>query len=360
MEIVQAWRAARDGRDLMQLSWAAAAVIHSAFGLRPGYWHDLTMTRFTREADMLVLTWEESEKTIPLRFGERPGERAPRVTAASHPVLDEVLALWWPLLRDWGSTWLCPVVQPVRISTAAPRGATRIAWREKDWFVWPATRRSNKWFGDMLRATATALEWPVPQLRQQHGLRGGRNIEGKYRGVPKEVRHAICWWSLRFMGAQLTYEPPTLGEMAASVRDHWATTNYTVVKGVPTPIGGAAAEARTGGAGRAAAAVAGQSPHRTTPRRGPPAEGRDTAGKGSGKRTRQPSPSSSEDSDGSLSSSDDDPTGAGDAPRGIAAPAGGDVEQAVGGLHAWASMVATAAAAAAAAAVTDDSTDAWG
>lgn len=272
-EAVEAWRAARAGDDLMFLSWSASLVVASIFGLRPGYWSNLTRKCFAVQKDFLLLAWQDADKSAPARFGEQPGERAPRVSAADHEVLREVIEEWFSLVESWGSEWLFPVVQPLRVPEASPRGAKIVEWRGRRWCVWAGRRRTARWFGEVLRATAAARGWPRAADRKPHGVRGGRSLEARICGVSREVRSGFCWWSLRFMGMGAVYEPPTLGEMVASTRDHWGTVTFDVVKGIPVPLampaaapaapravasGGAGSpgRARSGGRGRGRAARA--------------------------------------------------------------------------------------------------------
>lgn len=235
-ELVQAWREALASGDLMQISWAATAIIWSAYRLRSEYWHSLMTPMFDfARRDMIVFDWDRGDKSRPLRPFEAAAERANRVTAADHPVLREATALWFALLRDWECEIVCPVVQPLRYAGAQPAGARIVVYAHRSWCVWTSVRRSCHWFGVVLRATASRLGWPEPDRRQPYGIRGGANLEARIRGVAKVIRHAQCWWSLRFMGAQLAYEPPTLTEMAAATRAHWASTAFDVVRGVPVP-----------------------------------------------------------------------------------------------------------------------------
>lgn len=221
----------------MQLSWAATAVVWSAFRLRPEYWHSLTTDMLDRtHPDFTVLDWDRGDKGLPARPFETRDERQRRVTAADHPVLRRALTVWLDLLHSWQCDIICPVVQPLRRPDARPRGALVFIYKSRSWCVWPSIRRSCRWFGTVLRATADRLHWPEPSQRKPHSLRGGANLEGRLRGVARIVRHAQCWWSLRFMGARLAYEPPTLEEMASATRDHWATTQFLVVRGVPVPV----------------------------------------------------------------------------------------------------------------------------
>lgn len=234
-EVAQAWTEAEKGDDLMQLSWAAAAVVTSIFGLRPGYWVDLKRQYFEEREQMLVLVWGKGDKSLPERPGEEAHERAPRVSAADHHILRRVREVWWPMVAEWGSEWLFPVVQPLRVAAHEPRKARIVSWRGSRWCVWPGTKRSAQWFGDVLRATAKRFGWPRAADRKPHGLRGGRSLEARIRGVSREVRAGFCWWSLRFMGVQMVYEPPSISEMVASTREHWASLVFDVVGGVPAP-----------------------------------------------------------------------------------------------------------------------------
>lgn len=254
-ETVSAFEDALGSEDLSQISWAVSAVVWSCYRLRTEYWHLLSTRMFDRSRDdLIVFDWDRGDKTFPLRPFEDRTEHAHRVTAADHPVLRRALDLWLPLLAQWGSELLCPVVQPLRYPDARPRGAHIADYKGRRWCIWPSVRRSCRWFGVVLRATARRLGWPQPDLRQSYGLRGGADLEARIRGVSKVVRHAQCWWSLRFMGAQLAYEPPTLPEMAAATREHWATLVFDIVRGQPAPRPPAGPAA--GGGGGAAAAVA--------------------------------------------------------------------------------------------------------
>jgi hypothetical protein len=289
-ETVEAWRDALRGKDLAYISWAASLVVFSIFGLRPAYWHDLSTSMFKLGDQMNVLRWQYADKTAPARFGETPDERVPRVTAADHPVLTEVIEYWWPLLARWGTEILCPVIQPLRFAGAHPKGATVCQWGDRQWCVWPKVRRSLKWSATMLRSVATRLKWPRAADRKLHGCRGGRSLEARVCGVSREVRSAFCWWSLKFQGAGLFYEPPTLGEMADSTRTFWASTPFVVLDGVPSPEfprGHPAVAGRGRGGARA------------------PGRGRGGRGRGRGRGGRAVVPSDSEESDSTSDSSDD-------------------------------------------------------